>query len=145
MEEGSFRDEESHFVWKLIMAKVAHLSLWILRPAIDVPGMVREMEPWCQVKPRKWRSLGVHKRASNLRGGRRSSHENTGHLIISALILEGLWKLCSHFGLIWFGLVCQGQGGLRIRTSYITMSLYVTHPCSFQTMLYGTLWMQRVL
>ena len=70
-------------------------------------------------------------------------HENTGPLIISALILEAYGSFVAIF--IWFGLVCQGKGGLRIRTSYITMSLYMTHSCDFQTMLYETLWMQRVL
>lgn len=57
------RDEESHFVWKLIMAKVAHLSLILKTCHLDVPGMVREMEPLgVKSKPRKWRSLGVHKK-----------------------------------------------------------------------------------
>ena len=58
------QDEESHFVWKLTMAKVGHLSLDSNTCHLDMPGMVREMEPWGRVssKPRKWRSLGVHKK-----------------------------------------------------------------------------------
>ena len=57
------------------MAKMGHLSLDSKTCHLDMPGMVREMEPWCQVQAQE-----VEEPGSSQKGLQTSEEEEEAHM-----------------------------------------------------------------